>query len=116
MLFGWRGALAVTLNAAWDPEQVDPDLKSFVKAFDAIYVFQPLAIQVLCSMTGHLLPLLACHQRLKGSAGPWHGCCRSTHGWMLQTLVCSVIMLLGLSRNPDPFPEFDGSGVMPTRP
>jgi len=46
MLFGWRGALAVTLNAAWDPEQVDPDLKSFVKAFDAIYVFQPLSIQV----------------------------------------------------------------------
>ncbi len=46
MLFGWRGALAVTLNAAWDPEQVDPDLKSFVKAFDAIYVFQPLSIEV----------------------------------------------------------------------
>ena len=46
MLFGWRGLLAVTLNAAWDPEQVDSDLKSFVKAFEAIYVFQPLAIQV----------------------------------------------------------------------
>ena len=36
----------MTPNGLLGLEQVDPDLKSFVKAFEAIYVFQPLAIQV----------------------------------------------------------------------
>ena len=46
MLFSWRGALAVTLNAEWDAAETEGDLSAFLRAFEALYCFQPLAIQV----------------------------------------------------------------------
>ena len=46
MMFDWRGSLAVTLNAGWDAEQTEGDLSAFLRAFETIYCFQPLAIQV----------------------------------------------------------------------
>ena len=46
MLYGWRGGLAVLLNAEWDAEATDAELASFVRSFDTIYCFGPLEIQV----------------------------------------------------------------------
>lgn len=54
MLFDWRGAVAVTLNASWQPEHTEGDLSAFLRAFEYIYCFQPLAIQVCGCSNGNI--------------------------------------------------------------
>jgi len=46
LLSQWRGRAAVLLNAEWTPENVDSQYKAFVKSFESVYSFLPLAIQV----------------------------------------------------------------------
>lgn len=51
LLSQWRGRAIILLNAEWTVETVDPQFKAFVKSFDSVYSFLPLAIQV-----SHALP------------------------------------------------------------
>lgn len=46
LLSQWRGRIAILLNAEWTVETVDSKYSAFVKSFDSIYSFLPLAIQV----------------------------------------------------------------------
>ena len=46
LLSQWRGRAVILLNAEWTVENVDPQFKAFVRSFDSVYSFLPLAIQV----------------------------------------------------------------------
>ena len=46
LLSQWRGRAIIVLNAEWTVETVDPQFTAFVKSFDSVYSFLPLAIQV----------------------------------------------------------------------
>ena len=46
LLSQWRGRAIILLNAEWTIENVDPQFKAFVRSFDSVYSFLPLAIQV----------------------------------------------------------------------
>lgn len=50
LLSQWRGRAAVLLNAEWTSENVDSQYKAFVKSFESVYSFLPLAIQVSARM------------------------------------------------------------------
>jgi len=54
LLSQWRGRAAVLLNAEWTPENVDSQYKAFVKSFESVYSFLPLAIQV-SARTSHVI-------------------------------------------------------------
>lgn len=47
LLSQWRGRAVILLNAGWTIENVDPQFIAFVKSFNSVYSFLPLAIQVI---------------------------------------------------------------------
>lgn len=48
LLRKWRGRSVVLLNPAWaDGKNVPSKDATFVKSFEVVYCFQPIAIQVL---------------------------------------------------------------------
>lgn len=55
-MFSWNGRLATLINADWDEEQADADLSSFVKAWEYVYCFEPLEIQVTLQTLGNPKP------------------------------------------------------------
>ena len=46
LLSQWQGRAIILLNAEWNVENVDPQFKAFVRSFESVYSFLPLAIQV----------------------------------------------------------------------
>lgn len=48
LLSRWRGRAIILLNAEWTAETVEPQFKAFVRSFESVYSFLPLAIQVRC--------------------------------------------------------------------
>lgn len=54
LLSRWRGRAVILLNAEWTVETVGPEFKAFVRSFESVYSFLPLAIQV--SLTLFCLP------------------------------------------------------------
>ncbi|KAL0038912.1 hypothetical protein WJX77_001626 [Trebouxia sp. C0004] len=69
LLSQWRGRAAVLLNAEWTPENVDSQYTVFVKSFESVYSFLPLAIQGFIFKTDAII----FKQVTKGtpSASPW---------------------------------------------
>ncbi|KAL0047175.1 hypothetical protein WJX82_008677 [Trebouxia sp. C0006] len=69
LLSQWRGRAAVLLNAEWTPENVDSQYKAFVKSFESVYSFLPLAIQGFILKTDAII----FKQVTKGTpaASPW---------------------------------------------
>lgn len=46
LLSQWRGRAIILLNAEWTVDTVDPQFTAFVRSFESVYSFLPLAIQV----------------------------------------------------------------------
>ena len=68
LLSKWTGPAAILLNAEWTPETVNSQHKAFVKSFESIYSFLPLAIKVrgncdccLLSSSLHIWHAFSCH-------------------------------------------------------
>ena len=46
LLSQWRGRAVILLNAEWTVDTMDSKYRAFVRSFESIYSFLPLAIQV----------------------------------------------------------------------
>lgn len=60
LLKKWRGRVVILLNPAWaEGRDVPSKHAAFVKSFEVVYCFQPVAIQV-CISNESSAPLLCC--------------------------------------------------------